>query len=143
MSSSRKQAQTWHIPRHRDFEKQLRESNTHWFQRHDFPVNARMPYILESWEHWPRNMILEGVANYIQAEVDQRAAENRGFPLHKYIHHGLSSQAMLFNLVVPMILQQDLSPLLDVLRESGVEVRRNSKWRIAPSSTKIRVSPHP
>lgn len=122
MSSSRKQAQTWPIPRHRYFEKQLRESNTRWFQRHGFLVNNRMPYILESWEHWPRNMILKEVAAFIQAEVDQRAAENRGFPLHKYIHHGLSSQAILFNLVGPMILQQDLGPLLGALRESGIEI---------------------
>jgi hypothetical protein len=33
------------------------------------------------------------------------------FPLHKYLHHGLSSQAMLFNLVGALLVRGDLEPL--------------------------------
>ncbi len=34
--------------------------------------------------------------------------QKKPFPLHKYIHHGLSSQAMLFNLLGEVILKKDI-----------------------------------
>jgi len=45
------------------------------------------------------------VAAYIEEEHAQREAQQQGFPLHKYTHHGLSSQAMLFNLVGSLIVR--------------------------------------
>lgn len=49
-------------------------------------------------------------------------ANRQGFPLHKYIHHGLSSQAMLFNLVGPLIMteKQELSPLRVTFEKHGI-----------------------
>ncbi len=65
-----------------------------------------MPYLLAEWEDWGSNIILPEVAEYITKERQIRSAK-KGFPLHKYIHHGLSSQAMLLNLVGPLIVRQD------------------------------------
>jgi len=109
--SSRHNALAWPYPRHKSFEAHLRASNTTWFEEHNYQVNKRMPYLLDHWENWPRNIILPEVVDYIQAERKRRSELHIGFPLHKYIHHGLSSQAMLFNLVGPIVVNGDLSPL--------------------------------
>jgi hypothetical protein len=110
-NSSRHNAQTWPYPRHRDFEEQLHQSNAAWFLEHSYSVNNRMPYLLEQWEDWPKNIILPEVAQFIWSEQSRCNEDKKPFPLHKYIHHGLSSQAMLFNLVGPLVVQNNLSPL--------------------------------
>lgn len=110
-NSSRRNAQTWPYPRHKNFDKQLHEANTRWFAERGLAVNPRMSYLLARWEDWPKNIILPEVAKYIEAEQTRRSEQGRGFPLHKYIHHGLSSQAMLFNLIGPLVIQNDLAPL--------------------------------
>ena len=109
--SSRSLAYTWPYARHRHFEKALRETAAKWFAAKGFPVHRRYKYILENWEDWPRNIILPEVAEYIRAEQEKRVVNRQGFPLHKSIHHGLSSQAMLFNLIGPLVSGGDLGPL--------------------------------
>lgn len=113
--SSRHNALTWPYTRHETYEDQLRNSNNEWFSKRGYAVNRRMPYLLADWADWPKNIILHEVAFFIQEEQNRRSAANERFPLHKYIHHGLSSQAMLFNLVGPLIVQRDLSPLKHAL----------------------------
>lgn len=120
MTSSRARARTWPYLRHRDFEKRLRQAASAWFENHGFAVSARYPYILADWRQWPQNIILPKVASYIQEEWARRKAQQRGFPLHKYVHHGLSSQAMLFNLVGPLIVADHLLPLRQALAAQGV-----------------------
>lgn len=120
MSSSRANARTWPYPRHRDFEDRLRKAAATWFAEKRLAVSDRYPYILAEWEQWPQNIILPQVAAYIQEEWTRRQAERRGFPLHKYLHHGLSSQAMLFNLVGPLIVGGDLLPLQQALADQGI-----------------------
>ena len=70
-----------------------------------------MSYLLDRWQDWPKNIILPEVAQFIQAEQSRRSQKKESFPLHKYIHHGLSSQAMVFNLVGPFVVQNNLIPL--------------------------------
>ncbi len=118
--SSRTRAQTWPYPRHRDFEKRLREAAASWFKDRGYAVSTRYPYLLASREHWGQNIILPEVADYIRAEQARRATRRQGFPVHKYIHHGLSSQAMLFNLIGPLILANDLGPLQEALTRQGI-----------------------
>jgi len=118
--SSRARARTWPYPRHRYFEKKLRKTAADWFRDKGFAVSARYPYILADREKWAQNIILTEVAEYIQEEHARREGEKRGFPLHKYIHHGLSSQAMLFNLVGPLIVAGDLAPLQQAFAGQGI-----------------------
>jgi hypothetical protein len=82
----------------------LREANARWFTVRGLAVNPRFSYLLAGWEDWPKNIILPEVAKYIKDEQAQCIEQGRGFPLHKYIHHGLSSQAMLFNLIGPLVI---------------------------------------
>lgn len=119
-SSSRRRAQDWPYPRHETFEESLRDTNAKWFAERGYAVNNRMPYLLERWEDWPKNMIVPEVAQYIQAEQKRRSEMRERFPLHKYIHHGLSSQTMLFNLVGPLVVNKDLNPLKRAFEQSDI-----------------------
>lgn len=119
--SSRSRAHTWPYPRHREFEDQLRRTASKWFADRSLPVDAKYPFILAEWERWQDNLIDREVAGYIESERQRREASRQGFPLNKYVHHGLSSQAMLFNLVGPLMIRKDLSPLRDALEKTGIE----------------------
>ncbi|MBF0430518.1 MAG: hypothetical protein HQK83_04525 [Fibrobacteria bacterium] len=66
-------------------------------------------------------MILKDVAEYIQKCKDE-SKDEKPYPLHKYIHHGLSSQAMVFNLIGPLIKRNDFAPLVKCLQAKGVDM---------------------
>jgi hypothetical protein len=119
--SSRALAQTWGYPRHRQFVDQVQNAATAWFCSQEMPVNSKYPYILAKWEYWPKNIILAEVANYIGDISESQRANGLNFPLHKYVHHGLSSQAMLFNLAGPLLVRGDLLPLRNVIERKGHE----------------------
>jgi hypothetical protein len=91
-----------------------------WFLSRGDRVNSKYPYILANWEDWPRNMILPEVAKYIEEVSMSQREKGLNFPLHKYVHHGLSSQAMLFNLVGPLLVRNDLGPLRKLLEGKGL-----------------------
>jgi len=119
--SSHALAQTWGYPRHRRFVEQARSAATEWFRAKEMQVNPKYPYILAEWEDWPKNIILAEVANYIEEVAESQRAEGLNFPLHKYVHHGLSSQAMLFNLAGPLLVRRDLLPLRNVIERKELE----------------------
>ena len=83
-------------------------------------ATARCGYILASRADWPKNIILRKVADYIESKKRQAQINGRSFPLHKYIHHGLSSQACLFNLLGPLLVDGDYVTLKGILELSGL-----------------------
>lgn len=117
--SSKSLAHTWPYPRRSAYEATLRQAAAAWFHQQGVAVHPKMPYLLRDFADWPHNMILPAVAQYIQ---DEQAAHKGidAFPLHKYLHHGLSSQAMLFNLVGPLIVRNDVAPLAEAFSAAGV-----------------------
>ena len=119
-SESKRRAMAWPYPKHKAFEETLQAAAAAWFQAKGHPVNRRSPYILDSRQNWPRNILHPQVAGYVEQERARRQAAGNGFALHKYIHHGLSSQAMLLNLVGPLVVRQDLAPLQEALAAKGV-----------------------
>ncbi len=120
--SSKRLAQKWPFPKHKVFEKELRKAASAWFEEKAFPVHSRMAYCLAGWEHWEKNIILDEVAEYINRCKDECEKEGKPYPLHKYLHHGLSSQAAAFNLVGPLITRDDYEPLMKALGEQGVDL---------------------
>ncbi len=124
--SSRRRATTWPYPRYARFRSAVKDAATAWFARRHFETAPKYPYILAKWEDWPRNIILPDVARFIRDTADSQRSELSPFPLHKYIHHGLSSQALLFNLVGPMLLSKDLLPLQNALAAKGVPIPSSS-----------------
>lgn len=118
--NSRRLAKTWPYPRHITYERQLRVTAGEWFKKKGFAVDAKYPFILSQWEEWPRNIISDEVVAHIRRVREERESQGAGFPLHKYLHHGLSSQAMLFNLVGPLIVKDDLRPLRTAIENAGL-----------------------
>ncbi len=78
-----------------------------------------MAYCLAEHEQWPENIICGEVADYIRDERKRHLGEE-SFPLHKYLHHGLSSQAMVFNLIGPLVVRNDLEPLQIATERAGI-----------------------
>lgn len=119
--SPRELAKSWPFEAHLDFEKRLRNAASQWFKHKGYETQKN-GYILDKHENWHKNIISQDVVDYIKSERDKRANNRQGFPLHKYIHHGLSSQAMLFNLAGPLIMtgNQDLSPLRLAFEKHGI-----------------------
>ena len=106
--SSKALARTWPYPRHRDYEAQLQASAAAWFQARGYQTHSKYPYCLAGCADWPKNIILPEVAALIAAERAKREQAGEGFPFHKYIHHGLSSQARVFNLVEPRVADREV-----------------------------------
>jgi hypothetical protein len=121
MPTTRRKAQSWPYPRQEGFVSALRTSSADWFAQRGCPVNDRMPYLLLDHKDWPSNIILPEVTSYIKQEHQRRSQARAGFPLHKYLHHGLSSQAMLFNLVGPLVAAESLAPLQAAFQAVGVQ----------------------
>lgn len=120
-SSSRRRANSWPYPRHDQFESELRNRAASFFQEKGYQSQKKYPFILAEWKRWPSNIILEEVADFINREREERAKQRIGFPLHKYLHHGLSSQAMLFNLVGPLVTRKDFEPFQKLMAAKNID----------------------
>lgn len=121
MTNSRRLAQQWPYPRHKAFERHLRQSASAWFEEKQFSTHPKMTYCLKNWSDWKKNIILDEVASYIEMVKNACEEEGKPFPLHKYVHHGLSSQAMAFNLLGPLITRNDYEPLIRLLQKKRIE----------------------
>jgi POLQ-like helicase len=79
-----------------------------------------MPYCLARHDDWHCNIVDDKAVTHIEGVIARRRNQSQPFPLHKYVHHGLSSQAMLFNLVGPLAARDDLLPLASVMERAGI-----------------------
>ena len=113
--------ETWTFPRHIHYEQSLRDVAAKWFTEKDYPVSKKMKYILASRDDWHKNIILPEVAEYIDDQKAKHEQAKLSYPLHRYIHHGLSSQALLINLIGPLIVREDLEPLKFAIENTGLE----------------------
>lgn len=119
-TNSRRFARTWPYPRHNRFVMHLRQAAKDAFAEHKCAVHPKYAYCLAEWADWHRNIIVPEVSTYIESIRQERAGIGQGFALHNYIHHGLSSQALLFNLIGPLIVRNDLEPLREAVHSSNV-----------------------
>ncbi|MBU4216210.1 MAG: hypothetical protein KJ792_16360 [Actinobacteria bacterium] len=103
------------------FESSMRNTAAEYFAKKGYEVDKKYPFILADREDWEKNIILPPVAERIKKTKDMKEADGKPFPLSKYIHHGLSSQPMLFNLVGPLVVSNDLDPLRLALESVGAE----------------------
>ncbi len=117
--NSRELAKTWSFRRYKAFERELREAAAKWFFSKGLITHTRMRYCLKAFDSWAENIICADVAAYIRQEHERNLGTDT-FPLHKYLHHGLSSQAMVFNLVGPLIVRKDLEPLRIAIKKAGM-----------------------
>jgi hypothetical protein len=99
----------WPYPRYSSFSKIVHKAASEWFLVRGYETNPKYPYILPE------------VSQFVRERSEKQRADGKNFPLHKYLHHGLSSQALLFNLIGPLLARRDLAPLQNVLKRRGVE----------------------
>jgi POLQ-like helicase len=119
----------WPYARRRDYQKKLEQVAANWLKSKNFNANEKYSYILADPGGWRDNVILPEVGDYLVAEQRRRATHGEAFAFHKYIHHGLSSQAMLCNLVGPLIVRKDLEPLRMACEAAGIP------WPAAATAT--------
>ena len=122
--SSRRLAKSWPFPRYYAYQRKMRETAKQWFDGQSLPRDPKYAFILDKWENWHSNLILPEVVDYIKRHKEMCEGKGKPFPLHKYLHHGLSSQAMAFNLIGPLIVRHDYEPLLAALHSVGVRYER-------------------
>lgn len=91
-----------------------------YFDSKGYNVSSKYSYILAAWNDWGNNMISNSVNDYIKGEQTKCMKEGKPFPLHKYIHHGLSSQALLFNLLGVFIVDRRYFIFDEILKAAGV-----------------------
>jgi len=120
LMNSRQLAQKWPFPRHKDFKQKLQNASEAWFNSRHFQTHPKMSYCLSKWSDWGNNIILKEVEEYIQNVSSECEKQGKPFPLHKYVHHGLSSQAMTFNLIGPQITRNDYFSLIELLQQKHV-----------------------
>lgn len=113
---NRRHANQWPFPRYKGFQEDIRRAAISWFDTHGVQVNRRQPFILAHRDDWVNNIIVPEVATYIENELKSHPE----FQLHKYIHHGLSSQALLFNLIGPLVVSNDFEPLFTLFQHAPV-----------------------
>ncbi|MGB5932467.1 MAG: hypothetical protein WBH57_05315, partial [Anaerolineae bacterium] len=100
---------------------ELRAQVAVYFDEKGLAVRSTAPYILAGGKHrWPLNIIDPEVVAMIRAIIAERRAEGHPFPLHRWIRHGLSSQALLFNLIGPVLLAARWDVFDSVLESAGV-----------------------
>ena len=101
--------------------KELRLNSKNYFLNKKLSVSKKYPYILSSWHDWPENIVDNRVVEYINNVKEARRRNKEPFPLHKYLHHGLSSQAMLFNLLGPLVVGGRFDVIDEILKIAGVK----------------------
>ena len=104
-----------------DYRRRMEKAAAAWIKSRQL-LTGQAPYILKEHGLWAQNLLDPDLAGMILAERSLRANSGAGFPLHKYLHHGLSSQAMLFNLMLPLLKAGDVDAL-----KSGFEAA-NIPW---------------
>ncbi len=119
-ASRRRAAGQWPYARYRDYQKQLQGMAAAWPQSENLSAGGKRSYVMADPGHWRDNIILPEVADYLNAEQRRHSVQGEGFALQKSVHHGLSSQAMLCNLVGPLIVRKDLEPLHEACEGIGI-----------------------
>jgi POLQ-like helicase len=114
--NSRQLARIWP---HQQYKRDMRQIANAWFVSKGLQTNRKWSFCLANHDMWPKNVICPDVVDYIQNERKRYEGEE-SFPLHRFLHHGLSSQAMVFNLIGPLIVRNDLDPLKEALNEAGM-----------------------
>lgn len=115
------------LKRSKKWERDLRRQLSQYFKNQGKLVSKRYPYIIEklSDDDWHENIILKRVWEYIEEEKKRRHEKNQSFALHKYVHHGLSSQAFLFNLLGPLVRDKQWHIFDEILHQAGVRLSTN------------------
>lgn len=108
-------------PRRAHWLPELRAQVAAYFAEKGLPVRSTAPYILAGGkQRWPLNINDPEVVAMIRTISAERRAGGHPFPLHRWIRHGLSSQALLFNLIGPVLLARRWDVFDAILESAGI-----------------------
>lgn len=107
------------------WEEDLQEQLTEYFRNKKYQVYPTKGYILQDRSDWCKNIISGRVSKYIEEQKDECHKNSKPFPLHKWIHHGLSSQAFLFNLLGPLVVDKQWHIFDEILHQAGIQLSAN------------------
>ena len=114
---------------YKEFRSALNKIASDYFISNKYPVHYKYSFILDDKENWKNNIICSGVADYIDKRRIECIDGKIAFPIHKYIHHGLSSQAMLFNLLGDVVIKNDISFLKEIFSFVDVVITEESELK--------------
>jgi len=126
---------TWPFPHGKKWEEDLKRHLAKYFKDKAKPVLARQPYVIKKRfdADWHENIILKEVWQYIEKNKEQRHEKKQSFALHKYVHHGLSSQAFLFNLLGPLVVDERWHVFDEILHQADIQLSNsitNAKFEL-------------
>lgn len=121
---------------YRSFRRLQHKFASDWFAKKNFRVQEKYSFILKDGSQWKDNIILETVANFIEKTKDEYENKKTPFPFHKYVHHGLSSQAMLFNLLGESTLKKDIRFFSSLFSYKDAYIDDNSEFLFEHSNRK-------
>lgn len=104
------------------WEEDLKRQLTKYFSNKKYQVYPAKGYILQDRSDWHKNIILDRISKYIEEQKEKCFKNNEPFPLHKWIHHGLSSQAFLFNLLGPLVVDKKWHIFDEILHQAGIKL---------------------
>jgi hypothetical protein len=110
------------------YRKNVQKYATNYFLKRGLSVQDKYTYILKESKDWSSNIIMSTVADEILRQKLYAEANKVSFPLHKYLHHGLSSQAMLFNLFGEAQLKNDYTFFQNVFQFSDIVI--DSRYKL-------------
>ena len=103
------------INEYNQFNKEQIDFASKWFKDKSLKVSETKPYILSERKDWKFNIINASVIEYIEKCKKESKSKKMAFPLHLWLHHGLSSQAMLFNLFGEAVANNDVEIIYEAL----------------------------
>ena len=103
---------------HEDYERFLQNAAAEWFNNRGYKTQeGKKAYILDQSDMWLENIICSDVRDYLSEKPHEKEID-----IHEWAHSGVSSQAMAFNLLGPLVKRKDFKPLQKALAE------KNIKW---------------
>ena len=98
------------LPLYDEYHAIVEGSASRWFHDNRCAVTDTKPFILQAHDNWRANIILDEV--YAAVEPVR--------PRHTMIHHGLSSQALAFNLFGPLLVRNDWDAVRPAFEAQGI-----------------------
>jgi hypothetical protein len=111
----------WPYPRRSAWIDAQRRTVAAYFKKRNVPV-SRDGYILEDRKAWEGNLIDPSLKEWLLELQAERQGAGGAFPIHKWIHHGLSSQALLVNLLGPVLREKRWEVMDEVLKPADLQL---------------------
>jgi hypothetical protein len=122
---------------HKNYRKKLNVIASDYFRKLGVQVQTKMPYILKDRRNWDKNLLSKNIYDCINKQFEIAQKNGEPFPIHKYIHHGLSSQALLFNLFGEFIITKNYDVFNKIFFDGENIIDNNSKIQFEYSDRNI------